>query len=319
MKYLSQALNGINTALFFLYIDILLLYIVLNFYGCYQIAFFSFASNCWVTKMYLLPLCFSCFCFLFSILYDVLTSSHLLTYLSPLCQVYDFNPTEHHGWKTTHTLCLMCMFRTHTMLILLPWSIMTLFTKHHHMCYQLWHGFVSKSRSECISSKVILYIVGVKTPILQRGNLMHSTSRVWVYYTSKRKLYIWYTILQRGSPTWNMSWVLAHNNSQRKPYIHAVHRLQRGNLTCSMSWVWAHHLSERKPYVQCTILQRGNLMCCMSWVCVHHTSERKPYVLHVMGVCTPYFREETLCAACHGCVYTILQRGSCMCSTPSTP
>ena len=46
MKYLSLALNGINTAFLFLYINILLLYIVLNFYGCYQIAFFSFASNC---------------------------------------------------------------------------------------------------------------------------------------------------------------------------------------------------------------------------------------------------------------------------------
>ena len=199
-----------------------------------------------------------------------------------------------------------------------------LFTKYYHMCYQLWHGFVSKSRSECISSKVILYIVGVKTPILQRGNLMHSTSRVWVYYTSKRKLYIWYTILQRGSPTWNMSRVLAHNNSQRKPYIHAVHRLQRGNLTCSMSWVWAHHLSERKPYMQCTILQRGNLMCCMSWVCVHHTSERKlhvqytivhhlerkPDMQYVMGVGTPYSREKTI----HGVHHSLERKPYMQCA-----
>ena len=212
---------------------------------------------------------------------------------------------------------------------------MTLFTKHHHMCYQLWHGspwynrtgclgvkhqltywhgFVSKSRSECISSKVILYIVGVKTPILQRGNLMRSTSRVWVYHTSERKLYIPYTILQRGSPTCDMSWMWAHNTSQRKPYIYAVDRLQRGNLTCSMSWVWAHHLSERKPYVQCTMstpsFREETIRA------VHHTSERKPYVQYVMGVCTPFFREEAACPLCHGCVYTILQRGSCMCNTP---
>ena len=112
-------------------------------------------------------------------------------------------------------------------------------------------------------------IVGVSTPILQRGNLMRSTSRVWVYHTSERKLYIPYTILQRGSPTCDMSWMWAHNTSQRKPYIYAVDRLQRGNLTCSMSWVWAHHLSERKPYVQCTILQRGNLMCCTLWMWGH--------------------------------------------------
>ena len=259
---------------------------------------------------------FSCSCFLFSILYDVLTWSHLLTYLSPLCQVYDFNPAEHHRWKTTHTLCLMFMFRTRAVLILLPWSSMTLFTKHHHMCYQLRHDFVSKSRSECISSKVILYIVGVKTPILQRGNLMHSTSRVWVYYTSKRKLYIWYTILQRGSPTWNMSWVWAHSNSQRQPDIHAVHRLQRGDLTCSMSWLWAHHLSERRPYMQYVMAVSSPSFREETLHAVCHGCEHTIFQRGDLTCSAPYFREETLCAVCHGCVYTIFQRGSCMCSTP---